>query len=111
MRNRGNGNEDEEGTNQAQTRSQGGRAGGNADARRTRTNKDHAGRGVHGLDVVDEVVALDALNVVDLTQDRQTERGALERGRVEVIEDDLVEVALDALLLLQDDAALSLRRI
>lgn len=56
-------------------------AGGRGDALDgAGADDDHAGGGVVGLDVVDEVVALEGLDVLSLTEDGQAEGGALGGG-------------------------------
>ena len=76
----------------------------------TSANEDHAVRGVVGLDVVDQVLALDALDVLLGSEDGAAEGLALERGGVQVVEDDLLELLVDLLLLTQDHITLPLDR-
>jgi hypothetical protein len=74
----------------------------------TRANKDHAVSSVVGLDVVLEVGALDALDVLLGSEDGASEGLALESGGVQVVEDDLLELLVDLLLLTENDIALAL---
>ena len=72
------------------------------------TDEDHAVGGVVGLDVVLEVGALDALNVLLGSENGASERLALVGGGVQVVENNLLELLVDLLLLAKDDVALAL---
>ena len=74
----------------------------------TSTDKNHAVGGVVGLDVVLEVGALDAADVLLGTEDGAAESLALEGSGVKVVEDNLLELLVDLLLLAEDDVALAL---
>lgn len=76
----------------------------------TSTNQDHAVRGVVGLDVVGQVVTGDGLDVLPGTKDGTTEGLSLERGGVEVVENNLLQLLVNLLLLAQDDVPLALNR-
>jgi hypothetical protein len=74
----------------------------------TGTHENHAVGGVVGLDVVLEVGALDALNVLLGAQDGAAKSLALEGGSVEVVEDDFLELLVNLLLLAKYDVPLAL---
>ena len=74
----------------------------------TGTNEHHAVGGVVGLDVVLQVGALDALDVLLGAEDGASERLSLEGGGVQVVENDLLELLVDLLLLAENDVALAL---
>ena len=76
----------------------------------TGANKDHAVGGVVGLDVVLEVGALDAADVLLGTKDGAAESLALEGSGVQVVEDNLLELLVNLLLLAQNHVALALDR-
>lgn len=74
----------------------------------TSSNQDHAVSGVVGLDIVDQVVAGDALDVFLRAKNRAAKRLVLESSRVQVIEDNLLELLVNLLLLTQDHVPLPL---
>ena len=74
----------------------------------TSTDKDHAVGSVVGLDVVDEILSLDALDVLCRAKDGAAERLSLERGGVKVVEDNLLELLVNLLGLSEDNIALTL---
>jgi hypothetical protein len=71
-------------------------------------NEHHAVSSVVGLDIVDQVVALDAADVFGGAEDGAAERLVLEGGRVEVVEDDFFELLVDLFLFAEDNIALAL---
>lgn len=74
----------------------------------TSTNEDHAVSGVVGLDVILEVLALDAQDVLAGSKNRPAEGLALVSGGVQVVEDDLLNLLVNLLALADDDIALAL---
>lgn len=72
------------------------------------TNQNHAIGSVVGLDVVEEVVAVDGLDVLLGAEDGATKGLALESGGMEVVEDDLLELLVNLLLLAEDHITLTL---
>lgn len=74
----------------------------------TSTDKDHAVSSVVGLDVVNKVLSLDALDVLCRAKDGAAERLSLERGGVKVVKDNLLELLVDLLGLSEDNIALTL---
>lgn len=74
----------------------------------TGTNENHAVSGVVGLDVVDQVITLDALDVLLGSKDGAAERLVLVSSSVQVVENDLLELLVDLLLLTQDHVSLPL---
>jgi hypothetical protein len=74
----------------------------------TGANEHHAVGGVVGLDVVLEVGALDALNVLLWAEDGASEGLALEGGGVQVVEDDFLHLLVHLFLFAEDDVALAL---
>ncbi|KAH8623407.1 hypothetical protein IG631_21886 [Alternaria alternata] len=74
----------------------------------TSANEDHAVGSVVGLDVVLEIGALDALDVLLGSEDGAAEGLALEGSGVQVVKDDLLELLVDLLLLAEDDITLAL---
>ena len=74
----------------------------------TSANEDHAVGSVVGLDVVLEIGALDALDVLLGSEDGAAEGLTLECDRVKVVKDDLLELLVDLLLLAEDDITLAL---
>jgi hypothetical protein len=72
------------------------------------TDKDHAVSLVVGRDVVLKVLLLDRQDVLPGAKDGAAEGLALERGSVQVVEDNLLELLVDLLLLPKDDVALAL---
>lgn len=74
----------------------------------TGADQNHAVSSVVGLDVVDQVLALDALDVLLRSEDGAAEGVALESGGVQVVEDNLLELLVDLLLLTQDHITLPL---
>ena len=71
-------------------------------------NEHHTVGGVVGLDVVFEVGALDALDVLLGAENGASKRLALEGGGVEMVEDDLLELFIDLFLLAQNDITFAL---
>jgi hypothetical protein len=74
----------------------------------TSANKDHAVSGVVGLDVVLEIGALNALDVLLGSEDGASEGLALESGCVQVVEYNLLELLVYLFLFAEDDIALAL---
>lgn len=74
----------------------------------TSTDKDHAVSSVVGLDVVNKVLPLDALDVLCRAKDGAAERLSLESGGVKVVEDNLLELLVNLLGLSEDNIALTL---
>jgi len=72
------------------------------------TDEDHAVSGVVGLDVVDEVLSLDALDVLGGAEDGAAEWLSLESGGVEVVEDNFLELLVNLLGLSEDNVTLAL---
>jgi hypothetical protein len=72
------------------------------------TDKDHAVSLVVGRNVVLKILLLDRQDVLSGTKDGAAEGLALERGSVQVVEDNLLELLVDLLLLPKDDVALAL---
>jgi len=72
------------------------------------TNENHAVSLVVGIDVVDEVGALDGEDILLWSEDGAAEGLTLESGGMEVIKDDFLELAVDFLLLTDDDVSLPL---
>lgn len=72
------------------------------------TNENHAVSPVVGVDVVNEVGTLDGEDVLLWPEDCAAEGLALESGGMEVIKDDFLELAVDFLLLTDDDVSFSL---
>lgn len=77
----------------------------------TSTDEDHAVGGVVGLDVADEVVTLDALDVLGRAQDGASKGLVLEGNGVEVVKHDLLELLVDLLGFAEDNIALTLDRL
>lgn len=73
----------------------------------TSANEDHAVSSVVGLDIVLEVGALDALDVLLGSKDGAAEGLSLEGGGVEVVENDLLELLVDLLLLAKNHITLA----
>lgn len=76
----------------------------------TSTDKDHTVSSVVGLDVVLEIGALDALDVLLGSEDGAAEGLALESGGVEVVENDLLKLLVYLFLLAENDITLALNR-
>lgn len=74
----------------------------------TSTNEDHAVSSVVGLDVVLEVGALDALDVLLGSENGAAEGLALESGGVKVVEDNLLKLLVHLFLLAENDITLAL---
>ncbi len=74
----------------------------------TGTNKDHAVSSIVGLDVVDEILALNALDVLGWAKDGAAEWLSLESGGVKVVENNLLELLVNLLGLAEDNIALAL---
>lgn len=74
----------------------------------TSTDQNHAIGSVVGLDVVEEVVAVDGLDVLLRAEDGATQGLALESGGVEVVENDLLKLLVNLLLLTQDHITFTL---
>lgn len=74
----------------------------------TSTNEHHAVSSVVGLDVVLQVGALDALDVLLGAENSASEGLVLECGGVQVVENNLLELLVDLLLLAENDVALAL---
>lgn len=72
------------------------------------TDKDHAVRGVVGLDVLSQVRALDGLDVLAGAEDGAAKGLALESGGVQVVEDDFLQLLVDLLLFAKDDGTFAL---
>lgn len=70
------------------------------------TDEDHAVSSVVGLDVVNEVVALDASDVLLGSKDSAAEGLVLEGGGMEVVEDDFLELLINLLLFTQNHISL-----
>jgi len=77
----------------------------------TRTDQDHSIGSVVGLDVVDQVVSLDALDVLGRTQDCTSQRLSLESGRMKVVEHNLLQLLVNLLGFSQDHVTLALDRL
>jgi len=73
----------------------------------TSADKDHAVSSVVGLNVVLEVGALDALDVLLGSENGASESLALESGGVKVVEDDFLELLVNLLLLAKNDITLA----
>lgn len=74
----------------------------------TGTDENHAVGGVVGLDVVNEVITLDALDVLGWAKDGAAEWLSLEGSGVQVVEDNLLELLVNLLRLAKDHVALTL---
>ena len=74
----------------------------------TGTNQNHAVGSVVGLDVVLEVLALDAQDVLAGSKNRPAEGLTLVSGGVQVVENDLLNLLVNLLALADDDIALAL---
>ena len=74
----------------------------------TSTDEDHAVSGVVGLDVVNEILALDGLDVLGWAKDGAAEWLSLESGGVKVVENNLLELLVNLLRLAEDNVALAL---
>lgn len=74
----------------------------------TSTDENHAVSSVVGLDVVNEILPLDALDVLCRAKDGAAERLSLECGGVKVVEDNLLELLVNLLGLSEDNIALTL---
>lgn len=72
------------------------------------TNENHAVSGVVGLDVVDQVITLDALDVLLGSEDGAAERLVLESSGMQVVENNLLELLVNLLLLTQNHISLPL---
>ena len=75
------------------------------------TNEDHAVSLVVGVYVVNEVGTLDREDIFLWSEDGAAEGLTLESGGMEVIEDDFLELAVDFLLLTDNDVSFSLNGI
>lgn len=73
-------------------------------------DEDHAIGDVVGLDVVDQIGALDRHDALLRTEDRPSERVTLEGDRVQVIEHDLLGQLVDLFLLPEDHVSLRFHR-
>lgn len=73
----------------------------------TASNENHAISGVVGLDVVNQLVALDALDVLLGSQDGTAESLPLESGGVKVIKNNLLGLLVNLLLLTEDHIPLA----
>jgi hypothetical protein len=74
----------------------------------TSTNQDHAVGSVVVLDVAGELGSGDVLDVLAGAEDGAAEGLVLEGSRVQVVEDDLLDLLLNLLRLAQDNVTLSL---
>lgn len=74
----------------------------------TGTDEDHAVGGVVGLDVIDEVVALDAADVLLGSEDSAAEGLVLESGGMEVIENNFLKLLVNLLLFTEYHISLAL---
>lgn len=74
----------------------------------TSTDEDHAVSGVVGLDVINEILALDGLDVLGWAKDGAAEWLSLESGGVKVVENNLLELLVNLLGLAEDNVALAL---
>mmetsp|Transcript_26376 Transcript_26376/g.42278 ORF Transcript_26376/g.42278 Transcript_26376/m.42278 type:complete len:219 (-) Transcript_26376:254-910(-) len=72
------------------------------------TNEHHAVSGVVRFDVLRQVVARDAFNVISRSQDGAPQTRVLERSGVQVVEQHLFDLLLHLLHLAQDHAAFAL---
>lgn len=66
------------------------------------SDEHHAVSGVVGLDIVDEVVSLDACNIFLGAEDGASKRLSLESSRVEVIKDNLFQLLVNLFLFTED---------
>ena len=69
----------------------------------TSTCQDHAGALVMGFDVVNEVIAADAFDILGGTQNSSAERSSLVCNGVQVIENNLLEVHFNLLHFTEND--------
>jgi hypothetical protein len=76
----------------------------------TGANEDHAVGSVVSLDVVLEVAALDAANVLLGSENGAAQRLALESGSVQMVEHNLLQLLVNLLLFAQNYIALALDR-
>lgn len=74
----------------------------------SRSDKNHTVGSVVGLDVVGQIIAGDALDVLLGTEDGATERLVHEGSGVKVVEDDFLELLVNLLLLSEDNITLAL---
>lgn len=74
----------------------------------TSTDENHTVSGIVGLDVVDQVIALDALDVFGRTKDSASQRLALEGSCMEVVKDNFLQLLVDLFGFSKDNVTLTL---